>query len=159
MTVAPRSFLDASSGVRPYLAVSALGADFAVPVALTRLVFRIEALTRVPLAPRHFLGLVNLRGEIVAAICLACRLDRNAEPAGIGSLAVVLENGVESFALAVEAIGDVIDARNEDIAPMPFHVDVRRAALTSGMLRLGAALVPILDPPALFDFRQSSDAA
>ena len=159
MTVAPWPFPDGASGMRSYLVLGALEATFALPVAFARSVFRIEALTRAPLAPAHVLGLANLRGEIVAAVCLARRLDPNAEPAGVGSLAVVLECGVETLALAVQSIGDVIDARDEDVAPMPIHVDVRRAALMSGVLRWGAALIPILDPPALIDFRRSGEAA
>jgi len=159
MTVAPWPFPDQASGMRAYLVLGALDTTFALPVAFARSVVRIEALTRAPLAPLHVLGLANLRGEIVAVICLASRLDPNAEPAGVGSLAVVLECGVETLALAVQSIGDVIDARDEDVAPMQIHVDVRRAALMSGVLRWGAALIPILDPPALFNFRRPGEAA
>jgi hypothetical protein len=41
---------------------------------------------------------------------------------------------------------------------VPIHVDVRRAALMSGVLRSAAALIPILDPPNLCDFRRSGEA-
>lgn len=100
-----------------------------------------------------------MRGQIVAAVCLARRLDPNARLSGIGALAVVLEVGIEVFALAVQEIGDVVYARDNELIPMPIHVDVRRAALMSGMLRSGSALVPILDPPSLFDFHHSAEAA
>jgi purine-binding chemotaxis protein CheW len=159
MTVAPWSLAGAASGARMYLALRALDSNFALPVAFARSVFRIEALTRVPLAPPYVLGLANLRGEIVAAICLTRRLDPDAPIAGIGSLAVVLELGAETFALAVQEIGDVIHASDDDVAPMPIHVDVRRAAPMSGVLRSGPALIPILDPPSLFDFRRFGEAA
>ncbi len=159
MTMAPWSHLDGAPGVRAFLALRALDETFALPVAFARSVFKIEALTRVPLERPHLIGLVNLRGQIVAAVCLARRLDPNASVAGVGALAIVLEFGVETFALAVHEIGDVIHARDEDVTPMPIHVDVRRAALMSGLLRSGPALVPILDPPSLFDFRPSGEAA
>lgn len=154
MTVATRPLPDAASGVRAYLALRALDSTFALPVACARSVFKIEALTRVPLAPPYLSGLANLRGEIVAVVCLARRLDPNARLSGVGGLAVVVEWAVETFALAVQEIGDVIHARDDEAAPMPVHVDIRRAALMSGVLRSGSALVPILDPPSLFDFHR-----
>jgi purine-binding chemotaxis protein CheW len=159
VTAAPWPLSDAAPGARAYLSVRALDTTFALPVALARSVFKIDALTRVPLAPPHLLGLANLRGEIVAAVCLARRLDPNARLSGVGALAVALELGDETFALAVQEIGDVIHARDEDVAPMPIHVDVRRAALMSGVLRSGLALVPILDPPSLFDFHRFGESA
>jgi len=159
MSIAPLSPAGAPVGSRAYLALRALDQTFALPVAFAQSVFKIEALTRVPLAPTHLVGLANLRGAIVAIVCLASRLDPSARPLGVGALAVVLELGVETFALAVQEIGDVIHARDEDLAPTPIHVDVRRAALMDGVLRQGMALVPILDPPNLFDVRRRIEAA
>jgi purine-binding chemotaxis protein CheW len=154
MTVSTRPISDTASGVRAYLTLHALDSTFALPVACARSVFKIEALTRVPLAPPYLSGLANLRGEIVAVVCLARRLDPNARLSGVGRLAVVVEWGVETFALAVQEIGDVIHADDGEAAPMPIHVDIRTAALMSGVLRSGLALIPILDPPSLFDFHR-----
>ena len=159
MSAAPWSLADVAPSANAYLALRAHDSNFALPIAFARSVFKIEALTRVPLAPPHLLGLANLRGEIVATICLARRLDPNARAAGVGALAVVLELGADTFALAVNEIGDVVNARDEDVTPTPIHVDARRAALISGVLRCGSALVPILDPPSLFDFRHAGEAA
>jgi purine-binding chemotaxis protein CheW len=47
---------------------------FGVEVATVQEVIRCQSMTRVPLAPPAFGGLVNLRGQVIAAIDLRRRL-------------------------------------------------------------------------------------
>ena len=87
---------------KAYLTVRALGQTFALPLEFARSVFEIDALTRVPLASSHVVGLSYLRGGIVAIVGLARRLEPDAPSLGVGALAVAIELGVETFALAVD---------------------------------------------------------
>ena len=53
-----------------------LGSDFfGVDVQQVQEVLRYQQQTRVPLAPKSIRGLINLRGQIVTAMDLRCRLD------------------------------------------------------------------------------------
>lgn len=100
-----------------YLTLRAIDQTFALPIQFARSIFKIEALTRVPLAPPHLVGLSYLRSGIVGIVCLGRRLDPDASALGVGALAVAIELGAETFALAVQQIGDVIHAHAEDPSP------------------------------------------
>jgi purine-binding chemotaxis protein CheW len=142
-----------------YLTLRALQQTFALPLEFARSVVRIDALTRVPLASSHVVGLSYLRGGIVAIVCLARRLEPDAPALGVGALAVAIELGVETFALAVEEIGDIIHVHAEDVSPIADHADLGRSGVMAGVIRSGAALLPVLDPFSIFDVARVADAA
>jgi chemotaxis signal transduction protein len=142
---------------RAYLTVRVLNETFALPVNCARSGIRIEALTRIPAAPPHLVGLANLEGAEIAVVCLARRLDPKARPAGPGMLAVVVVAAGQTFALAVQDFGDIVEAGEADIAPTDGAS--RSAALSSRVLRSGAFRAPILDPEIVLDLRNSGGAA
>ena len=142
-----------------YLTLRALEQTFALPLEFVRSVFKIDALTRVPLASSHVVGLSYLRGGIVAIVCLARRLEPDAPALGVGALAVAIELGVETFALAVEEIGDIIHVHAEDVSPIADHADLGRSGVMAGVIRSGAALLPVLDPFSIFDVARVAGAA
>jgi chemotaxis signal transduction protein len=115
-------------------------------------------LTRVPQAPSHLVGLSNLRGGIIGVVCLANKLDPDARALGVGALAVAIELGVETFALAVQEIGEVTHAHAEDISAAN-HVDRWQPAMMAGIVRSGAKLLPVLDPFGVFDISPVAEAA
>ena len=142
-----------------YLTLRALEQTFALPLEFARSVFKIDAVTRVPQASSHVVGLSYLRGGIVAIVCLARRLEPDAPALGVGALAVAIELGVETFALAVEEIGDIIHVHAEDLSPIADHADLGRSGVMAGVIRSGAALLPVLDPFSIFDVARVADAA
>lgn len=134
-----------------YLTLLALDQAFALPLDFARSVFKIESLTRVPQAPAHLLGLSHLRGGIVGVVCLATRLDPNAPALGVGALAVAIKLGAETFALAVQEIGEVMHTRAANISPAAKPANWGRPAMMAGIIRSGAKLLPVLDPFGVFD--------
>lgn len=139
-------------GSGTFLTVQALGRSFALPIGCTRTVFRVETVTRAPLAPPWLLGLVNLHGRIAMVLCLNRRLRPDAPALGAGSLAVAIEIGREIFALAVEDVGGVVEAQSEDFLaeePTPSAFDF------GALRRIGTGRWPamVLDVRALVEFR------
>jgi chemotaxis signal transduction protein len=127
---------------KAYLTVRALEQTFALPLEFARSVFKIDALTRVPLASSHVVGLSHLRGGIVAIVCLARRLEPDAPALGVGALAVAIELGVETFALAVEEIGDIIHVHAEDVSPIADDADLGGSGVMAGLIRSLASRMP-----------------
>jgi chemotaxis signal transduction protein len=115
-------------------------------------------LTRVPQAPSHLVGLSNLRGGIIGVVCLANKLDPDAPALGVGALAVAIELGAETFALAVQEIGEVTHAHAEDISAAK-HVNRWQPAMMARIIRSGANLLPVLDPFGVFDISPVAEAA
>ncbi len=71
-------------------------------------VFVPAGITPVPLAPKEIVGLLNLRGRVVTALCLRRRLSLPDREAGAAQMAIGLEQTGETFALIVDGVGEVL---------------------------------------------------
>lgn len=120
------------------------GESFGLPIEHVQTVFRLAAITPVPLAPPHIVGLINLRGKVLTAICLRLRFGlppmMHSNP-----FAVCLNYADEDFALIVDAVHDVVELRETDRLPIPPHIEPARAQLTHAIYRQGETLLPVLD--------------
>ena len=127
---------------------------FGLPVDCVQTIFRMDALTPVPLGPREIVGLVNLRGKIVTAVSLRRRLQMPDAPQTKSRLAIGMEYRGENFALVVDEVGDVVFLSPRTQIPLPPHLDPQRAKLTEAAYRLEHVILSLLDVGAVFDFQR-----
>ena len=108
-------------------------------------VIRYQTMTRVPLAPAAISGLINLRGQIVTAIDLRCRLGAPLRPADQPPMNVVVRDGENAVSLLVDRIGDVLEVDDElfETPPSTVRADVR--GLIVGAYKLPERLLLVLD--------------
>ncbi|MDE2363972.1 MAG: chemotaxis protein CheW [Hyphomicrobiales bacterium] len=138
--------------MRNFFSVRAAGAMFGLPVDAVQTIFRLQAITPVPLGPPTIAGLVNLRGKIVTAVSLARRLGLdNASAPAKSEFAVAVERRGETFALLVDSVGDAMECGEEDSIEPPRHVESGRARVTASYYRVDGGILPVLDIEALFD--------
>ena len=153
-----RQLLTASAPDNRVFTVFAGGERFGMPVACVQTVFRIDSMTPVPLAPKAIVGLINLRGRIVTALSLRCRLGMDASPLQ-EMLAIGIEHRGEAVALVVDEAGDVINLPENGLIPTPRHMSGARARLVQAVYRLDSDMISILDMTAVFDLGQNALAA
>ncbi|WP_374678696.1 chemotaxis protein CheW [Bosea sp. 47.2.35] len=134
-----------------------------LPIGRVQDVFIANRITVVPRAPDEIVGLINLRGRIVTAICLRKRLGRPAplrlDGQGRTELtAIGIDHGGEAYALIVDAVGEVIRLDRSTFEPLPVHLDRVWAALATGIHRLADELLVVLDLDAVLDLDLRSAA-
>lgn len=101
-------------------------------------------ITPVPHAPLYVRGLMNLRGEVLTVIDLRAVL--NLGPATVRRPCnVVVRWRGEQIGLMVDAVGDVVRARREDIEPPPANISATEGRLLWGVYKLENAILAILD--------------
>ena len=122
-------------------------------------VFVPSGITPVPLAPREIVGLLNLRGRVVTALCLRRRLGLPNRQAGAKEMAIGLEQGGETFALVVDGVGEVLKLQPDTHEPVPINLDARWRDLSLGVHRLDGRLLIILDVDALLAFGEADRQA
>lgn len=126
-----------------------------LPIERVRDVFIADRITVVPGAPTDIVGLLNLRGRIVTAICLRNRLGHAAseacEKGCSGLTAIGLDHRGESYGLIVDAVGEVVRLDRSTFEPLPVNLDPTWAALAAGVHRLPGSLLVILDLDAVLD--------
>lgn len=116
-------------------------------------VFIPSGITPVPLAPPEIVGLLNLRGRVVTALCLRRRLGiAGAADADRKAMAIGLEQGGETFALVVDGVGEVLKLGADSREAVPINLDPRWRDLATCIHRLDGRLLVILDVDALLNF-------
>jgi purine-binding chemotaxis protein CheW len=123
-----------------------LGNDFfGVDVRQVQEVLRYQEQTRVPLSPKVVRGLINLRGQIVTAIDLRCRLGLGQREDSALPMNVVVRTEDGAVSLLVDEIGDVVEVKDEDFEPPPETVTGVARDLIIGTYKLADRLLLILD--------------
>jgi purine-binding chemotaxis protein CheW len=118
---------------------------FGVEVEMVQEVIRYQEMTRVPLAPPVVRGLINLRGQIVSAVDLRCRLDLHERAATDLPMNVVIRQEDGAVSLLVDEIGDVLEVAEEDFEPPPETLDSKARELIQGIYKLRDCLMHVLD--------------
>jgi purine-binding chemotaxis protein CheW len=108
-------------------------------------VMRHQPMTKVPLAPAVLQGLINLRGQIVTAVDLRCRLGlTERKPGDLPYNVVVRTNdGVTSF--LVDAIGDVVETSEAAFESAPDTLTGSARKLIVGVYKMDGRLLHVLD--------------
>jgi purine-binding chemotaxis protein CheW len=118
---------------------------FGVDVCQVQEVIRYQEMTTVPLAAAGAAGLINLRGEVVTAICLRTRLGLPPRPAGDVPMNVVVRVNDEPVSLLVDTSGDVAHVRDDQFEPPPDTITGPGHTLILGAYKLETQLLLALD--------------
>ena len=121
------------------------GHFFGVEVQKIQEIIRSQPMTRVPLAPAIFRGLINLRGQIVTALDLRRRLELPPRPAGKLPLNVVVKCDDGAISLLVDEIGDVVEVDGTTFEAPPETLSATARELILGVYKLKDRLLLHLD--------------
>jgi purine-binding chemotaxis protein CheW len=127
------------------------GLYFGVEVLKVQELIRYQEMTRVPLASRVVRGLINLRGQIVTAIDLRCRLNMPERPADRVPMNVVVRTEDGAVSLLVDEIGDVVEVHEEQFERAPETIKGRATDLITGVYKMPERLLLVLDVERAID--------
>lgn len=144
--------LIATDDSRDYVTIIVAGQMFGLPIERVHDVFVASAITPVPLASTEIVGLLNLRGRVVTAICVRRRLGLPPRGTAGEAMAVGLEHGGESYGLLVDGVGEVLRLSAADLETNPIHLDPHWARLSLGVHRLEQQLLIVLDVDEVIAF-------
>jgi purine-binding chemotaxis protein CheW len=132
---------------------------FGLLIARVQDVFMPQRLTRVPLASAEIAGVLNLRGRIVTAIDMRCRLGLPPRTDARPPMAVGIECNGESYGLLIDTVGEVLKLAADTREVNPVNLDRRLAQVAAGVHRLEAQLLVILDVDRVLDIGHDVKAA
>jgi purine-binding chemotaxis protein CheW len=122
---------------------------YGVPVLQVRDILRAQRINRIPLTSPEIAGSINLRGRIVTAIDLRCRLRLPAAPPGTQPMSVVIERESELYALMVDQVCEVLTPASGQYEANPLNLAPDRARYCAGLFRLETTLMLVLDVEAV----------
>jgi len=132
----------AKDEIRQYVTFFLRDEEYAIPILQCREIVRITAITRVPEAPDHVRGVVNLRGHIVPAIDTRQRLGGEPAPTTAKSRLIVVEVAGRLFALIVDRVARILKVAASAIEPLPAGAALPGAI---GVVRVGESVVHVMD--------------
>lgn len=118
---------------------------FGIEVKKVQEVLRTQEMTRVPLAPGVLRGLINLRGQIVAAIDMRERLSLSKRPADQEPMNMIVRAEDGAVSLLVDEIGDVIQVSADSYETIPETMAGNLKQFVSGVYKLDTRLLLVLD--------------
>jgi purine-binding chemotaxis protein CheW len=123
-----------------------VGSDvYGLPLEQLREVAPLKRLRRIPGAPRHVAGLMNLRGEIVCALDTRAILSIAAAPSSGAGYLIALRGFPDPLGLVVDAITDVYAIDPAVIESPPESWPTSRAALSLGTTIVPEGVMTLLD--------------
>jgi len=135
----------ATDGSRQFTTFHVEDLYFGIDVLKVQEVMRHQGMTGVPLAPPVIKGLINLRGQIVTAIDMRCRLGLPPRDLGSELMNIVVRYGDEAISLLVDEIGDVLQVGADKFERRPDNLDPRIRDLILGVYKLSTRLLLVLD--------------
>lgn len=97
-----------------YLCFKIADDEFAIPLLQVKQVIGMPEVTTVPQVPSYFLGIMNLRGQVISIVDL--RLKLGIKPKDTAEKSVVIID------LDAHSIGLVVDEVNSVLTPAPEHM-------------------------------------
>jgi purine-binding chemotaxis protein CheW len=108
-----------------------------------------SSVTKIPHAPSHVLGVLNLRGSIVPIVDL--RMQFNLERAEYTAVTVIIVLSVQSrkgrrdFGVVVDGVSDVVDVNSAQVKPAPDLGSREATEHIRGLMPIADRMVVLLD--------------
>ena len=139
----------AETGTR-YLSFSLGKEEFALPLMSVREVIAVPSFTPIPQSPPYFLGVMNLRGQVISAIDLRKKL--SLQPREKSEQAVIIITvGHLQLGILVDSVDAVINPNVKDLSPPPQTEAKHHTEYVTAVYRKKESLVLIVDVARLLN--------
>jgi purine-binding chemotaxis protein CheW len=118
---------------------------YAVGILSVREIRGWSGVSRIPQAPAHMLGVVNLRGTFVPVMDLRARFGLAAAALGDNTVIIVLNVAEHLLGVVVDGVSDVIDIDVAGVKPVPNMGATVDTRYLKGLVTHGEQMVMLLD--------------
>lgn len=137
-----------------YVTLGVAGELLAVPVEHVQEILQVQPVSRLPQAPAHLLGLIDVRGQGVPVVDLRLKLGFEAAPdtenTRIIVLNVTMDTRVVPFGLKTDRVFEVTVLDEETLEPPPQLGTRWHSDFIAGIGRSRGAFVTVMDLGHLF---------
>ena len=132
------------NGRERFLSFSLGAEEYAVPLLAVREVIAMPEYTPVPYTPPYFLGIMNLRGQVISVMDMRQKLgvkaDKNAE-----TTVIICDLGGVSIGVVVDSVNTVLSPNPDEVTPKPEIQSSRNTDFITGVYRRDKKLILFLD--------------
>src|SRR5690606_473033 len=133
------------SELERYLEFSLGLEGFAIPLLQVRELISVPETTPIPYSPAHFLGIMNLRGQVISVVDLRKKMKLKENEDHAENAVIIIEIGGVNMGVVVDSINKVLAFPRTDIAKVPEIGTQVNSEYIDGIFKNGDELVVILD--------------
>lgn len=134
-----------SSELERYLEFSLGHEGFAIPLLQVRELISVPETTPIPYSPAHFLGIMNLRGQVISVVDLRKKMKLAENEDHAENAVIIIEIGGVNMGVVVDSINKVLAFPRSDIAQVPEIGTQVNSEYIDGIFKNGDELVVLLD--------------
>jgi purine-binding chemotaxis protein CheW len=123
--------------------------EYGVDIVQIQEIIKVPEITMVPRAPGAVLGIISLRGTVVAVLDLRTVLGMERRAARRSSRILVLRGDGEPVGLVVDQVSSVVRFDRDAIQPVPRTMKRQASDLLQGVAREEERMLIVLDLPAV----------
>jgi purine-binding chemotaxis protein CheW len=146
--------METDKGVETFLSFTLSKEVFAINVTQVLNILEMSHITKIPKAPDYMKGVINLRGTVLPVVDLRIMFGLPEKEATIDTSIIVLNINLNSeiilVGILVDALREVLELKNSEIAPSPSIGTKYNSGLIKGMWRTDDKFIMILDIDKVF---------
>ncbi len=127
-----------------YLSFSLGLEEYAIPLLSVKEVIAVPEITPIPYTPPHFLGIMNLRGQVISVIDLRQKLGIKTKGSSETSI-IICDLESTSLGVVVDSINSVLSPAASDISEKPEIQSTKSTDYITAVYRKDGKLVLFLD--------------
>lgn len=128
-----------------FLAFALGSEEYAAPLLTVREVLAFTEVTPVPYTPPHFLGIMNLRGQVISVIDMRLKFRMPKTVLTAETAIIIFELDALCLGVVVDAVNSVLAVSQADISPPPETEAGINADFITGVIRRDKRLTLLLD--------------
>ena len=141
-------------GVQTYLSFKLSEESYAINVTKVLNILEMSEITKIPKTPVFMKGVINLRGTVLPVVDLRIKFGLPEKENTVNTAIIVLSIDFDGEAvligILVDAVREVLELKNEEIAPTPSIGTKYNSGFIDGMWRQDDKFIMILDIDKVF---------
>ncbi|OIQ20857.1 MAG: hypothetical protein BM556_02625 [Bacteriovorax sp. MedPE-SWde] len=142
-----------NSELQRFLEFSLGEEDYALPLLSVREVISVPETTPIPKAPSHFLGIMNLRGQVISVVDLRTKLKIKPKENNHEESVIIVDLNGMNLGIVVDSINKVLAFTTDEVNDVPEIESQVNAEYINGVYRKEDALTVLLDVAKVLDLK------
>lgn len=118
--------------------------EFGIPLLIVKEVLALPEITPIPFAPSHFVGIMNLRGQVISLIDMRSKFGIKAQKNNETSV-IICDLETTSIGIIVDSIDSVFSPKAEELSPKPNVQGSNSSDYITSIYRNEGRMILILD--------------
>ncbi len=135
-----------------YIVVKLGGEQYGIDIRYVDNIVRMQRITRVPKSQPYYVGVINLRGEVVPIMSLRRRFGlENDEYKSATRIIIIRMEDQSMVGFIVDEVREVVNIDPRTVEKPTFRLDEKNASYLAGIGKKGESLISLLDIQAVVE--------